>query len=90
MKLDASDIADLRPVISAAVADTLAAIEEGRAKLSADRLGYSEREAAAALGVAQYVLRDCRLRGEIQARKVGKSYCYSRAALLAYLGEGSR
>lgn len=86
MRLDASDITDLRPFIATAVAETLAALEQNGAKLHDDRLAFTESEAAAALGIRPHVLRDCRLRGEITARKCGKRYLYARPALLAWLG----
>jgi hypothetical protein len=85
MRLDPSDIADLRPLITEAVRATLAELQSAEATLGPDRLGYTEREAAALIGVAQHVLRDARLRGELTARRVGSRYVYSRATLLAYL-----
>jgi hypothetical protein len=88
VKIDASDIADLQPIIAAAVRSTLEAIEAGNAKLPAQRLGYPEAEAAALLGVRRHVLRDARLRGEIKARRLGKGYVYGRDALLKFLREG--
>jgi hypothetical protein len=48
-------------------------------------LGYTEGEAAAMIGVARHVLRDCRLRGEITARRVGKRFVYSRSTILRFL-----
>lgn len=84
MKLDASDIADLQPVIAAAVRSTLDQLQADGLRTS-DRIGYPEPEAAALLGIARHVLRDSRLRGEISARLIGKRYVYSRAALIAYL-----
>ena len=78
------DEAALRPVIEATVRKTLEQIEDDRAKLNG-RLAYSEPEAAALLGVRPHVLRDVRLRGEIQARKVGKGYRYSRQALIEFM-----
>jgi hypothetical protein len=45
------------------------------------RLGYSESEAAALLGIPRHSLRDCRLRGEIHATKVGKRLIYQRSEL---------
>jgi hypothetical protein len=86
MKLDASDIADLRPLIAEAVRVTLQQIESAEAKTSG-RLGFTEPEGAAMIGVQRHVLRDCRLRGEIHARKVGSRYVYSREALLAFLAD---
>jgi len=75
----------LRPLVAAVVRETLAATESAAAKLGNGRLGMPEGEAAAALGVARHVLRDARLRGEVQARKLGKSYCYSVDSLRRWL-----
>lgn len=78
--------------IASAVADELERRGAIAAKLDPERIAYREREAAAALGVEWYTLRNARLAGEIPARKLGKSYVYSRAALLVWLGsdEGRR
>lgn len=84
MKLDASDIQDLSPLIATAVRATLAEIEASAQKLDG-RLAFTEAEAALLLGVDRHVLRDCRLRGEINARKCGKKIIYSRESLLKFL-----
>ena len=89
MKLDASDIADLRPVIAAAVRATLEEIRSDEQKLNG-RLGFPEAEAASLLGLERHVLRDCRLRGEIAARKCGKKMVYSRETLIRFLSDGKR
>lgn len=78
------DAADLRPVIEHVVAATLERLDAERARFSG-RLAYSEAEAAAALGVPRHVLRDCRLRGEIHARKIGRAFRYSRDELVRFL-----
>lgn len=83
MKLDL-DEKDLRPIVAAVVAETLDRMDFDRAKLNG-RIGFTEPEAAGLLGVQSYVLRDARLRGEISARKVGRRFVYSRAALEKYL-----
>lgn len=88
MRLDTSDIADLQPVIAAAVRATLAEIAASEAKLGNDRLGYTESQAAQLLGIAKHVLADARRRGEIFARKCGKAYLYDRRELLRYLADG--
>ena len=78
MKLEPADL----QAITAALTEHLQQLT----KLgSTERLGYSEAEAAALLGIARHVLRDARLRGEITARKVGKQYLYSRQALVCWL-----
>ena len=50
-----------------------------------ERLAYTEQEAAQQMGIAQHVLRDARLRGEIVARKLGKRWLYSREVLIDFL-----
>lgn len=77
---------ELEPLIRRIVGEALS----GAAKLPAGRLAYTEAEAAALLGVPKHVLRDSRLRGEIQARRVGKGYLYSHAELTRFLTSGSR
>lgn len=79
MRLDI-DPTDLLPIVAAAVDAVVARRDE-----LGERLGYPEQEAARLLGVRPYVLRDARYRGEIAARKVGRSYIYSRAALVRWL-----
>ncbi len=78
------DPTDLAPLVRAVVAEVLLQAEADRAKLNG-RLGHSEPEAAALLGVPRHVLRDCRLRQEISARKVGRKFIYSRNVLLKFL-----
>jgi hypothetical protein len=85
----------LRPLILAVVAETVpaavmatvAALESQRAALPADgRLAYPEAEAARLLGLRAHQLRDCRLRGEIEASVgPGRKVLYTREQLLAYL-----
>lgn len=83
MKID-FDPTDLKPLIRAAVEEVLDRLHTDEKRL-ADRLGYTEPEAAALIGVEPHVLRDCRLRGEIAGRLVGKRIVYSRQALLRFL-----
>jgi Helix-turn-helix domain len=87
VKLDPADLVELRPLIVEAVRATVDQIQTDQAKL-ADRLGYPEPEAARLLGVARHVLRDCRLRGELKGRLVGKKIVYSRAELIRFLEGG--
>jgi hypothetical protein len=84
MRLDFS-AADLHPIVVEVVHEVLRQHLDHEHQLQANRIGYTEGEAAALLGVQQYVLRDCRLRGEISARKVGKRFVYSRQELLKFL-----
>ena len=88
VKLDTSDIDSLRPLIRIVVQDVLAEIEAAHNKVNG-ALGYTEAEAATLIGVAPHVLRDCRLRGEIAARKVGCRYIYPRQSLISYLNNGA-
>jgi hypothetical protein len=76
---------DLAPIVRAVVAEVTRQQAESDAKLGDGRIGYTEAEAAAALGLPAHRLRDCRLRGEITARRIGKSYVYSRDALRRFL-----
>lgn len=73
------DRADLAPVVRAVLAELLDQLG------GADRIAFPEREAAALLGVNQCVLKAARLAGEIQGAKVGKSFCYTRADLIAFV-----
>jgi hypothetical protein len=77
----------LRPLIREVVGETLAALEQDRAKIS-DRLAYSEAEAARLLGLHTHQLRDERLRKRVSASQiVGKRIRYTRDDLLRYLSE---
>jgi hypothetical protein len=87
LSLDAND---LRPLVQAIVAETLAAIRESDALLDGSRLAYPEAEAAAVCGVRPHVLRDARLRGEITATKLGGRIGYERTELVAYLARQRR
>ena len=78
------DVDTLRPLIEVAVREVLAQVESDSAKLRG-QLAYTEAHAAALLGVQGHVLRDLRLRGEIEASKVGKRVVYSRDDLVSFL-----
>ena len=75
-----------KPFVAQIVEETLAQREADEAKLG-DRLAYPEPEAAGLLGIQQHVLRDCRRRGEIEAKLCGKRYLYPRSELLRYLSD---
>jgi hypothetical protein len=86
LSLGLIDVDQLRPLISEIVELTLERLDQARATLPADRLAYSEAEAAALLGLEQHVLRDERLRGRIQASQVvGRRIRYTREDLISYL-----
>ena len=87
MKLDTSDIADLRPLLVETVRAVLAEVQAADANFNG-RIGLTENEAAAALGIAKHCLADARRRGEIHARRVGQKYIYARETLARYLAEG--
>ena len=75
MKMEPSDIPALRPLIALVVAEVLAEMQTDESRLNG-RLAIAEPEAAALLGVQRHVLRDCRLRREIKASRVGKKVVY--------------
>ena len=84
MRLDASDIRDLEPVIEVVVRRVLDRVEAERARVNG-RLSYSEARAAELLDVNRHQLRDARRRGEIEFSRCGKKILYTRTALLEFL-----
>ncbi len=78
------DKSELQPIIETAVRATLEQVADENAQLGS-RLAFSEAEAASLLGIKTHVLRDCRLRGEIIARRVGKSFRYSCNQLVRFM-----
>lgn len=74
------DPAEIKDVIRDVVGEVLATID-----WPMGRLALTEPEAAQACGVGRHVLRDLRLAGKIQGRKLGKRMVYLRADLLAAL-----
>ena len=76
--------ADLAPIIEKALLRALEHLEADSVKLG-DRLAFTEPEAAAQLGVRPHVLRDARLRGEIEGARVGKRIVYTREQLVKFL-----
>ena len=87
MKLDRSDIEEMRPVVEMIVQQVLAHIERQTVGLDKRRIGFTEPEAAAAIGVRSHVLADARRRGEISARLVGERYIYSRENLVRWISD---
>jgi hypothetical protein len=76
----------LRPLVQTVVEEVLSQLEQARAALPADRLAFSEPEAAALLGLRPHQLRDERLRHRIAASTgPGQKILYTRDDLLAYL-----
>ena len=76
---------DLRPLVQTIIDEVLDRIEAAQMMLPNNRLAYPEAEAAAILGVAPHILRDCRLRKEIDGSKVGKRIVYERNELASFL-----
>jgi hypothetical protein len=83
MKIEFAE-ADLEPLVKQVVAEALRQVESDRAKLDG-RISFTEPEAASLLGVKRHVLRDARLRGEVEASRIGARVVYTRDALLAYI-----
>jgi hypothetical protein len=85
------DAEALRPVIRAVIAEVLA---ELGAVNGADRLAYTEAEAATLLGLQRHQLADQRRAGRLSYSRGPKgSILYSRSDLLGYLAsrrEGAR
>lgn len=85
MRFDAGDLEFLRPLVLEAMQQLALQIGTCNSLFDEDRIGLTEAEAAAAIGVRRHVLRDCRLRGEIFGRKVGRGHVYSRDELFNFL-----
>ena len=82
MSLSETDFAAIRTIVT----DTMMAVLREDAKVNG-KLAYCEQEAAAVLGIAKHVLRDCRLRGEIVGFRAGRKVCYARESLLKFITE---
>lgn len=93
MKLDASDIQELVPVIREVVRAVLDELQADRNTSGgqSETIGLTERDAAKALGVAYHVLRDARLQGRlaVQPTRLGRKLVYSREALRELLSSRS-
>jgi len=76
----------LRPVIEAVVSEVLGRIDTTSTLLNG-KLAFGEEEAAGLLGLAgPHILRDARLRGEIEASSIaGARIRYTKKNLLDYL-----
>jgi len=71
-------------MIEKIIFDSFQKMEHAKISLGS-RLSFTESEAAALLGVGRHALRDARLRGEVEASKVGRRILYSRDQLLQLL-----
>jgi Helix-turn-helix domain len=81
------DPAGLEPLIRAVVSATLAALDDDRAAMPADKVAFPEAEAARLLSLNPHQLRDERRLGRIKASVgPGRKILYSRQDLLNYLG----
>jgi hypothetical protein len=78
VRIESSDLEAFKPLVAEVVRTVLAELKRAN---GSSRLAYTEAEAAALLGVPRHSLRDCRLRGEIHATKVGKRLIYARSEL---------
>lgn len=72
---------EIRPIVEECLEAVLACPDLA----GSERLGFTEQEAAALMGVPRHTLRDCRLRGEIHGRAVGNKIVYSRQELMRFL-----
>ena len=84
MKLEIPDVEELRPLLSEFARSLIAEFRAEEAKVG-ERLGYTEKQAADALGIPQHVLGDARRRGEVSAARIGKQYVYPRDELLRFV-----
>lgn len=76
---------ELRPVIEAVVAETIATLEVQREALNG-KLAYSEYEAAQLIGLSERQLADERRRGRIKASSiVGRRTRYLKSDLIEYM-----
>jgi hypothetical protein len=84
MKLDTSDIAELKPIIAEVVGQVLR--ELAGTALASGQIAFTEEQAAQALGIPKHQLRDARLRGDVAATVYPgmNQIMYSRRALVAF------
>jgi hypothetical protein len=74
------DKAEMRELVREVVSATLATLD-----WPVGRVALTESEAAQACGVGRHVLRDLRIAGRIQARRLGRRIVYTREDLLRAL-----
>ncbi len=82
MKIDATDIPELEPVIDLVVRKVLSQIRDEQG--DGGRISYREPEAAKLLGVEQHVLAAARRRGAVRATRIGRYVLYARSELLRF------
>jgi hypothetical protein len=73
----------LRPLVRLVVAEVVEHLAERG--VGGDRLAYSEKEAAAVLGLSRWQLRAERAAGKVAFCRVNKNVYYRRADLVGYL-----
>ncbi len=83
MKLDL-DPDNLVPLIRRIAQEVCKQFDGGQRRQGAP-LAYTEPDAARLLGVKPHVLRDLRLRGQIEASKIGRRIVYTERSLLEFL-----
>jgi excisionase family DNA binding protein len=76
----AFDPADLRPIVETVVAQL-----GDRLVPDDGRIAYSTAEVANMLGVTPTTIRDARLRGELEAARVGRKCRFTRQQIMDYL-----
>lgn len=79
---------DLGPLIGQIIEQTLRRLQDDHAKVDG-RLAFPEAEAAQLLGIPAHSLRDARLRGDVEAVRIGKRWLYTRDELLRLLGQAA-
>ncbi len=84
MRLDL-DPTDLEPLVDAIATRLAERLSTDATGFGEGRIGLTESEAAAAIGLARHQLRDSRYRGEITAKKVGRNYVYAVEELRRFL-----
>lgn len=93
MKLEASDIHELAPLIREVVRAVLDELQAERCASGgqSEAIGLNERDAAKSLGIAYHALRDARLQGRlpVQPTRIGRKLVYSRDALRELLNTRS-
>src|SRR5688572_22617128 len=83
--LDNDILQKLEKSFESIVSKAIAGLRDCDPSHAHNRLAFNEPEAATLLGVRQHVVRDARLRGEIESTRVGSRIAYTRHDLLAYL-----
>lgn len=79
----------LRPLVQQVVQQTLSLCDDMTGG-EGMRLAWREDEAAKLVGMQPHQLRDRRLEGEVRAKKVGRSWYYTRDELLRLFDDKRR